>query len=41
MIPLTVSGLKLPCHLHPLQAANCCRNSRLIVDEEDLNRVTN
>ena len=21
---------------HPLQAANCCRNSRLIVDEDDL-----
>ena len=24
------------CHLHPLQAANCCRNSRLVVDEDDL-----
>ena len=24
------------CHLHPLQAANCCRNSRLVVDEYDL-----
>ena len=23
-------------HLHPLQAANCCRNSRLVVDEDDL-----
>ena len=23
------------CHLHPLQAANCCRNSRLVVDEEN------
>ena len=22
-------------HLYPLQAANCCRNSRLVVDEED------
>ena len=22
------------CHLHPLQAANCCRNSRLVVDED-------
>ena len=24
------------CHLHPLQAANCCRNSRLVVNEVDL-----
>ena len=24
------------CHLHPPQAANCCRNSRLVVDEDDL-----
>ena len=24
------------CHLHPLQAENCCRNYRLIVDEDDL-----
>ena len=24
------------CHIHPLQAANCCRNSRLVVDEDDL-----
>ena len=23
-------------NLHPLQAANCCRNSRLVVDEHDL-----
>ena len=23
-------------HLHPLQAANCCRNSRLVVDEDEL-----
>ena len=23
------------CHLHPLQAANCYRNSRLVVDEND------
>ena len=23
-------------HLHPPQAANCCRNSRLVVDEDDL-----
>ena len=25
---------------HPLQAANCCRNSRLVVHEDDFNRVT-
>ena len=30
-----LSGLNLPLHLHPLQAANCCRNSRLVVDEDD------
>ena len=24
------------CHLHPLQAANRCLNSRLVVDEDDL-----
>ena len=24
------------CNLHSLQAANCCRNSRLVVDEDDL-----
>ena len=23
------------CHLHPLQAANCCCNSRLVVDGDD------
>ena len=28
------------CHLHPLQAANCCRNPRL-VNEDDLMCVTN
>ena len=28
------------CHLHPLQAANCCRNSRLAVDEYNINWVT-
>ena len=27
------------CHLHPLQAANCCRNSRLVVDIDDLKWV--
>ena len=26
---LTLSSLIYHCHLHPLQAANCCRNSRL------------
>ena len=29
------------CHLHPLQAANCCRNSRLVVDEDDFKWVEN
>ena len=33
---LALSSLNLHCHLHPLQAANCCRNSRLLVDEDDL-----
>ena len=33
---LTLSSLTLHCHLHPLQAPNCCRNSRLVVDEDDL-----
>ena len=33
---VTLSSLTLHFHLHPLQAANCCRNSRLVVDEEDL-----
>ena len=28
------------CHLHPLQAANCCRNSRFKVDKDDLMWVT-
>ena len=32
---LTLSILTLHWHLHPLQAANCCRNSRLVVDEDD------
>ena len=26
-------------HIHPLQAANCCRNSRLVVDKDDLKSV--
>ena len=32
----TSFSLTLHCHLHPLQAANCCRNSRLVVNEDDL-----
>ena len=36
IIILTLSSLTLCYHLHPLQAANCCRNSRLVVDEDDL-----
>ena len=32
---LTLSSLTLHCHLHPLQAANCYRNSRHVVDEDD------
>ena len=38
---LTLSNLNLPLSPHPLQAANCCRNSRLVVDEDDLKWVTN
>ena len=30
---LTPSSLN--CHLYPQQAANCCRNSRLVADEDD------
>ena len=33
---VTLSSLTLPLSSHPLQAANCCRNSRLVVDEDDL-----
>ena len=29
------------CHLHPLQAANCCRNSRFVVDDDDLKLFKN
>ena len=39
-LDLTILNLNLHCHLHPLQAANCCRNSRLVVDEDDLKWVT-
>ena len=28
------NNAKGSCHLHPLQAANCCRNSRHVVDED-------
>ena len=28
------------CNLHSLQAANCCRNSRLVVNEDDMKWVT-
>ena len=38
---LNLSSLTLHCHFHPLQAANCCRNSRLVVDEDDLMWVKN
>ena len=33
--------MNLPLSSDPLQAANCCRNSRLVVDEDDLKWVTN
>ena len=38
----TLSNLNLlfwHCHLHQVQAANCYRNSRLAVDEDDLKWV--
>ena len=35
-IILTLLSLTLHFHFHPLQATNCCRNSRLVVDEDDL-----
>ena len=39
---ITLSSLNSPYrHFHRLQAANCCRNSRLVVDENDLKWVTN
>ena len=31
-----LGGPVIPGNVHPLQAANCCRNSRLVVDEDDL-----
>ena len=30
-----------PCHLHPLQAVNGCRNSRLVIDDVGLKWVAN
>ena len=38
---LTLASLTFHCHFHPLQAANCCHNSRLVVDEDDLKWVKN
>ena len=35
------SGEVKHCHLRPPQAANCCRNSRLVVDEDYLKWVKN
>ena len=32
---LTLSSLTFNRHLHPLQAANFCRNSGLVVGEDD------
>ena len=29
------------CHLHPRQAASCCRNSLLVVDEDDMKWLAN
>ena len=29
------------CHLYPLQVANCCPNSQLAVDEDDVKWVIN
>ena len=37
---LTLSSLNLPLSSSS-QAANCCRNSRLVVDEDDLVWVIN
>ena len=36
---LTLSSLNLQLSSHPLQAPNCCHNSRLVVDEDDLKWV--
>ena len=37
---LILASMNLP-HLHPLKAVNCCLNSRLVVDEDDLKWVAN
>ena len=34
-----IKEIKMGSHIRPLQAANCCRNSRLAVDEDDLKGV--
>ena len=36
---MNLSSLNHRCHLHSLQAINCCRNSRLAVDEDYLKQV--
>ena len=33
---LTLSSLNIPYSIYQLQAANCCRNYRLVVKENDL-----
>ena len=38
---LTLSGLNLPLSSHPLQVENCGSDSRLVVDEDDLEWVKN
>ena len=40
-VNLTRSSLNLHSHLHPLQAANLCHNSRLVGDEDDLKWLEN
>ena len=37
---LALSSLNLPLSSSSTTAANCCRNSRLVVDEDDLKWVT-
>ena len=38
---LTLLGLNLPLSSHPPLGANCCRNSRLVVNEDDLKWLEN
>ena len=40
-IDLTLWSLNNHYHLHSQQAANCCRNSRLVVNEDDLMWIKN